>query len=85
VAQKLANRLGLLYISGKTVVENIVKHSFHKRLSDVMQKHEPASKLVKGPQPMIFSEEFSAYLRSGRSIPKYLFNRALDLVLMEPK
>lgn len=83
VAQHLAFKLGLVYISEETMLDEIVKHSFLNKISEDFDLS--SSKLTNGPQAMLMADEVLAYLRDGYTVPTYMLCRILDLALMAPR
>ena len=83
VAKRIAEKLGLIYISKESVLHDAVKHSFMSHRSDFDLTVQ--SNLMSGPMSMLMADEILAYLRSGHMVPQYMFYRALDLALMIPR
>ncbi|ODN01252.1 Adenylate kinase 9, partial [Orchesella cincta] len=84
LAKKLAQRLGLLYVSGLEAVESVVTHAFVSQWAQALSEVNP-SLAAAGHQTMTLANEVLEYMREGRPVPRYILYRCLDLLLMNPK
>src|SRR4051812_47095467 len=82
VAKRIADQMGLVYISQESVINDTVRHSFLNQDTDFDMS---PSNLMSGPMSMVLADEILAYLRGGYMVPNFMFYRALDLALMAPR
>lgn len=80
----MAQRLGLWYVSCQEAIEAVVTHDFATEWAHVLHEVNPAL-ASSGHQPMWLAKEVMEYIREGRTIPRFLVYRCLDLTLMNPR
>ncbi len=80
MASRLAEKLGLVYISQDSVINDTVRHSFMNQDSNFDMMN-----LMSAPMPMLMADEILGYLRGGYLVPQFMQYRALDLALMNPR
>jgi len=78
VCNRLADKLGLVYISTEGVMQDFVQNASQ------FQDHGHLEG-VPSVSPMLLADEVVTYLQSGSQVPQYINYKILDFALMEPR